>query len=190
MNKNDKTRNPMKVITGPETRWVYANVWEPKSINGDKPKYSVRLLIPKTDTRTLNRIYAAIEIAYRQGEARLKDIGGYVPALNAIKTPLHDGDIERLGDPLYAGCFFINASSTSAPGIVDINRSLILDQYEVYSGVYGRASISFYAYNNAGNRGIACALNNLQKIRDGEPLGNKASAEDDFALDEDEELPF
>lgn len=186
MNKNTKFTNPMKVITGPNTRWSYANVWEPKSINGGAPKYSVSLIIPKSDTKTVSKIQAAIEAAYREGEAKLKGNGKSVPALSAIKTPLRDGDTERPDDPAYAGAYFVNA--TSAPGIVDADRNPILTRSEVYSGVYGRASITFYAFNSSGNRGIACGLNNLQKIRDGEPLGGKASAESDFATDEDDDF--
>ena len=187
MNKA-KQSNPMKVITGPETRWSYANVWEPKSIKGGTPKYSVSLIIPKSDTRTLAKIHAAIEVAYKEGEAKLKGNGKSVPELSAIKTPLRAGDAERPDDPAYAGCYFINANSSSAPGIVDTDRNPILTHSEVYSGVYGRASITFYAFNNSGNRGIACGLNNLQKVRDGEPLGGKASAESDFATDENEDF--
>ena len=181
MNKNVKINNPMKVITGPDTRWSYANVWEPKSINGGTPKYSVSLIIPKSDTKTIAKIEAAIEAAYKEGEAKLKGNGKSVPALSVIKTPLRDGDMERPDDPAYA-------NSTSAPGIVDADRNPILTRSEVYSGVYGRASISFYAFNSSGNKGIACGLNNLQKIRDGEPLGGKASAESDFASDEDDDF--
>ena len=62
--------NPTKVITGPQTRWSYANVWNPKSINGGKPKYSVRLIIPKSDVRTVEKIKAAIKAAYEEGESR------------------------------------------------------------------------------------------------------------------------
>ncbi len=152
MSKNVKMTNPMKVITGPNTRWSYANVWEPKSINGDTPKYSVSLIIPKSDTKTVAKIEAAIEAAYREGESKLK------------------------------------GNAASAPGIVDADRNPILTRSEVYSGVYGRASISFYAFNSSGNKGIACDLNNLQKIRDGEPLGGKASAESDFATDDDDDF--
>ena len=188
MSKSVKPSNPMKVITGPDTRWSYANVWEPKSINGGTPKYSVSLIIPKRDTKTLTKIQAAIEAAYKEGEAKLKGNGKSVPPLTAIKTPLRDGDTERLDDPAYAGCYFVNANATSAPGIVDVDRNPILTRSEVYSGVYGRASITFYAFNSSGNRGIACGLNNLQKVRDGEPLGGKASAESDFATDEDDDF--
>jgi len=190
MSKNTmKTNaNPMKVITGPDTRWSYANVWEPKAINGGTPKYSVSLIIPKSDTRTVAKIKAAIEAAYRDGEAKLKGNGKTVPPLSSIKTPLRDGDIERPDDPAYANSYFINANSATAPGIVDANCQPILERSEVYSGVYGRASINFYAFNSNGNKGIACGLNNLQKIRDGEPLGGKSRAEDDFATEVDEDF--
>lgn len=187
MSKNVKISNPMKVITGASTRWSYANVWQPKSINGGTPKYSVSLIIPKSDTKTIAKIKAAIEAAYKEGEAKLKGNSKSVPALTAIKTPLRDGDVERPGDAAYRDSYFINANSATAPGIVDAARNPILDHSEVYSGVYGRASITFYAFNSNGNRGIACGLNNLQKIADGDPLGGKPRAEDDFA-DEDEDF--
>ncbi|ABZ85444.1 conserved hypothetical protein [Heliomicrobium modesticaldum Ice1] len=187
-NTNKANANPMKVITGPDTRWSYANVWEAKSINGGTPKFSVSLIIPKSDTRTIAKLKAAIEAAYHEGEAKLKGNGKTVPPLSAIKTPLRDGDTERPDDPAYANAYFINANSSTAPGIVDADRQPILDRSEVYSGVYGRASINFYAFNSNGNRGIACGLNNLQKIRDGEPLGGKSRAEDDFATEIDEDF--
>ena len=183
-----KFQNPTKVITGVNTRWSYANVWQAKSINGGAPKYSISLIIPKSDTVTVEKIRAAIKAAYEEGESKLKGNSKFVPALDAIKTPLRDGDRERPGDEAYKGCWFINANSATAPGIVDADRQPILDTSEVYSGVYGRASINFYAFNSNGNRGIACGLNNLQKIRDGEPLGGKSRAEDDFATDDDEDF--
>ena len=177
-----------KVITGVNTRWSYANVWEPKAMEGGKPKFSVSLIIPKSDTMTVGKIKAAIEEAYRDGQSKLKGNAKSVPALSTLRTPLRDGDLERPDDPAYANAYFINANSTSAPGIVDANRNEILDKSEVYSGCYGRASISFYAFNANGNKGIACGLNNLQKIKDGEPLGGKASAESDFATEEDDDF--
>ena len=131
---------------------------------------------------------AAIEAAYKEGEAKLKGNGKSVPALSVLKTPLRDGDAERPDDEAYKNAYFVNANATSAPGIVDADLNPILTRSEVYSGVYGRASITFYAFNSSGNKGIACGLNNLQKIRDGEPLGGKASAESDFATDDDEDF--
>ena len=182
-----KFANPTKVIMGVKTRWSYANVWEPKSINGGAPKYSVSLIIPKSDTKTVTAVKNAIQAAYDEGQSKLKGNSKSVPALSAIKNPLRDGDAERPDDETYKDSYFINANSATAPGIVDAARQPILERSEVYSGVYGRASINFYAFNSNGNKGIACGLNNLQKISDGEPLGGKTRAEDDFA-DEDEDF--
>lgn len=183
-----KIVNPTKVITGSKTRWSYANVWDAKSINGGAPKYSVSLIIPKSDTKTVEKIRAAIQAAYEEGQSKLKGNGKSVPALSLIKTPLRDGDTERPDDEAYKNSYFINANSATAPGIVDADRNPILERSEVYSGVYGRASISLYAFNSNGNRGIACGLNNLQKISDGEPLGGKSRAEDDFDTEDDDDF--
>jgi hypothetical protein len=180
-----KVMNPTKVITGPGTRWSYCNAWEPKSVNGGTPKYSVSLIIPKDDQKTVDKINEAMEAAYKEGAGKLKGSSRSVPSFASIKVPLRDGDLEKPDDPAYAGSYFLNANSATAPGIVDADRQEIIDHSEVYSGVYGRASISFYAFNSSGNRGIACGLNNLQKIKDGESLGSKISAEDDFADEED-----
>ena len=109
-------------------------------------------------------------------------------ALSTLMTPLRDGALERPDDPVYANAYFINANSSTAPGIVDADRQQIIDRSEVYSGVYGRASINLYAFNTNGNKGIACGLNNLQKIRDGEPLGGKSRAEDDFNTEDDDDF--
>lgn len=183
-----KFNNPMKVITGPNTRWSYANVWEPKSINGGTPKYSVSLIISKSDKVTVEKIKKAIQAAYEEGQSKLKGNGKSVPSLSVLKTPLRDGDLERPDDEAYANSYFINANSATAPGIVDADRNTIIDRSEVYSGVYGRASINLYAFNSNGNKGIACGLNNLQKIKDGEPLGGKSRAEDDFATEDDDDF--
>ena len=78
-------------------------MWDPKSINGGAPKYSVSLIIPKSDTATVNKIKAAIQSAYEEGESKLKGNGKSVPALSILKTPLRDGDLERPDDVAYAG---------------------------------------------------------------------------------------
>ena len=124
---NSKT----KVITG-VVRLSYANVWEPKSINGGAEKYSVSLIIPKNDTKTVAAINAAIDAAIEEGIGKF---GGKKPNKAAIKLPLCDGDIER-DDEAYAGSYFVNANSTTAPQIVDQKVQPILDRSEVYSGCY------------------------------------------------------
>ena len=184
-----KVMSATKVITGPKTRFSYLNVNEAKTpLGGGTPKYSVSLIIPKSDKTTIAKIKAAIKAAYDEGQSKLKGNSKSVPALDVLKTPLRDGDLEREGDEAYANSYFINANSTTKPGVVDADRQPIIETSELYSGIYGRASINFYAYNSNGNKGIACGLNNLQKLSDGEPLGGHSRAEDDFAdLDDDDE---
>ena len=170
-------KNPTRVVTG-EVRLSYANLFEPKSIQGSKPKYSVSLIIPKSDKATLAKIEAAIDAAIEAGIAKF---GGKRPNKAALKLPLRDGDTER-DDEAYANSMFVNANSTTPPQAVDESLAPILDRSQVYSGCYGRASITFYAFNTNGNKGIACGLGNVQKLRDGEPLGGgHVSAEEDFA---------
>lgn len=172
-----------KVITE-KVRFSYANVWEAKSINGGEEKYSISLIIHKSDKVTINKIKAAIEEAKKEG---LSKLGGKIPT--NLKTPLRDGDIDKSDDEAYENSYFINANSNTKPGIVDKNVQPIIDQTEFYSGCYGRASIVFYAYNANGNKGIACGLQNLQKLEDGEPLGGRSRAEDDFgAFDTDDDF--
>ncbi|RGK73450.1 DUF2815 family protein [Streptococcus anginosus] len=173
-----------KVITGKDTRLSYFNGWEPKSINGGSEKYSVSLLIPKDDKDTITAIEKAIDAAIEEGIGKF---GGKKPNKAAIKLPLRDGDIER-DDEAYKGHYFINANSMTAPQIVDKAVKPILDRSEVYSGCYARVSISFYAFNSNGNKGIACGLGNIQKIRDGEPLGGRSNAADDFTSLEDDDF--
>ncbi|MBP8641173.1 MAG: DUF2815 family protein [Oscillospiraceae bacterium] len=104
-NSTNKVNNPMKVVTGPNTRWSYVNAWEAKSINGGTPKFSVSLIIPKSDTKTVAKVKAAIEAAYTDGEAKLKGNGKSAPPLVALKTPLRDGDTERPDDLAYPDAF-------------------------------------------------------------------------------------
>ncbi len=182
-----KYKNLCKVITG-LVRFCYLNANQPKSINGSNPKYSACIIIPKDDKVTLDRINAGIQSAYDEGQAKLRGTGKSVPALSVIKTPLRDGDTERPDDPAFANAYFLNANSASKPGIVDGDCQPILETSEIYSGIYGRASINFYAFNSNGNKGIACGLNNIQKLRDGEHLGGKSRAEDDFSDEDDDFL--
>lgn len=175
-------KNECKVITG-IVRFSYLFALYPRTTGDDNqtPRYSVSLVIPKDDEKTMNAIYAAINAAYIDGETKLKGKMKTVPPLETLKTPVRDGDTERPDDPVYSGCYFVNATNVLKPGIVDKYCKPITDENEIYSGMYGRASIVFYAFNKSGNRGIACSLNNLQKVRDGERLSGIASAESDFS---------
>lgn len=173
-----------KVVTG-EVRFSYVNVFEPKSINGSDEKYSVSLLIDKRDTKTIEAIERAIEAAKQAGVAKF---GGKIPPV--LKLPLRDGDTERPDDENYAGKMFVNANCKTKPGLIEKNGMEIIDATEFYSGCYGKASVTFYAFNYNGNKGIACGLNNIMKTRDGEPLGGRSRAVDDFANDIEEDDIF
>ena len=175
------TVNATKVIV--PCRFSYLHCWEPDSVNGGDPKYSVSAIIPKSDTKTIAAIKAAVEQAKKDSVSKW---GGKIPA--NLKLPLRDGDIDRPDDEAYANSYFFNANSRQAPQVVDARVQQILDQSEVYSGCYGKISVTFYGYNSNGNRGIAAGLGNIQKLRDGESLGGRSSAADDFQTEEDEDF--
>ena len=177
--KNQSTAT--KVIV--PCRLSYLHCWEPDSVNGGDPKYSVSAIVPKSDTKTVEAIKVSIEQAKKDSATKW---GGKVQG--NLKTPLRDGDIERPDDEAYKGCYFFNANSRQAPQVVDSKVQPILDQSEVYSGCYGRISVTFYGYNSNGNRGIAAGLGNIQKLKDGEALGGRAKAADDFSTVADDDF--
>jgi hypothetical protein len=170
-----------KLITSKETRLSYANIWFPKSINGGPERYSATLLIPK-DSEDIKKIKEAVWQAYVEGSGKLERTFGFIPEFSQIKNPLRDGDKERDWDDAYVGHYFINATSGSKPQVIDIYKNPIEDTSEIYSGVYARVAIHFYVFANAdsGAFGIACSLDNVMKVADGEPLGVKSSAWEDF----------
>lgn len=174
--------NLTKVVTG-KVRFCYTNVFEPTAMNeGDTPKYSICILIPKSDSKTLEKIKKAIEAAKQVGKAKLANKNGQLPADAALKLPLRDGDIERPDDPAFENMYFINANSNRKPSIVDKELNPIMGKEDFYSGCYGRASINFYAFN-VSSKGIAAGLNNLQKLEDGEMLSGGSTADEDFGGD-------
>jgi len=180
---DNKNQSPTKMVM--PCRISFANIWEPKSINGSEEKYSVSCIIPKSDKKTLARIQKAIEAAKEAGKS--KKWGGKLPP--NLKLPLRDGDIDRPDDEAYQDSMFINASSKDAPQIVDRKVQPILDAMECGSGDYCNVSVNFYAFNANGNRGVAAGLGNIQLIKHGDRLAGKASAAADFTEVEDEDDP-
>lgn len=177
---DNKNVSPTKVVI--PCRISFANIWEPKSINGSEEKYSVSCIIPKADKKTLARIEKAVEAAKQSGKE--KKWSGKIPP--NLKLPLRDGDIDRPDDEAYANAMFINASSKDAPQIVDRKVDPILDPMDCGSGDYCNVSVNFYAFNANGNRGVAAGLGNIQLIKHGERLAGKASASSDFTEVEDD----
>lgn len=176
-----------KVVFGP-CRLSYTHVFTKYAPDGDTDngKYMTNVLIPKSEKETVKALQQAIEAAKKSGI--VSKWGGKEP--KNLELPLRDGDTDK-DDEVYEDCFFINAKSSTRPGICDKNKNPIVDEEEIYSGVYAYVSVSFYPYDKNGNRGIACGLNNIMKFKDGERLGGRTSAETDFAdidAEDDEDL--
>lgn len=168
--------NSTKVVTK-LVRFSYVHIFKPEAIDEDsEKKYSMAILIPKSDKATLQAIKAAVEAAKEKGKS--EKWNGKIPT--NLKTPLRDGDVDRPDDDAYAGHYFLNCSSKQKPQIVDSHCQAIIDENEVYSGCYGRVSINFFPFDAKGNKGVAAGLNNVQKIKDGESLAGGSTAEEDF----------
>ena len=175
------------IITGRRTRLSYAQLFEPKGFDGSKPVYSASLIIPKDDKRTIDLIRAAIRAAYEAGAYKLRGTGKNVPALEDINLPLNDGDKKRPNDPAYANSFYINAKNQDQPKLFGLDGEEVLSRQDLYSGCYARCKIQLYVYNKGVNKGIACSLQGVHKVADGEPLGGSVTTADDFKTDEDYE---
>lgn len=157
-------------------RISFAHIWEPASINGSNPKYSVCCIVPEADQKTRQKIDQAIANAKERGKS--KKWGGKIP--NNLRDPIHYGNDDRPDDETFANMIFINANSADAPQIVDRHKKTITDPMMVYSGCYCNVSVNFYAYSTGGNRGVAAGLGNIQLVSDGERLAGRSSASSDF----------
>lgn len=176
-----------KVITK-KVRLSFVNIFEPKAtMPNQEPKYSVTVIVPKSDEVTIRKIYEAIKSAEKEGRNNKWD--GKAPAKPV--NPVYDGDEPRPNGEAFGpecrGCIVFTASSKIAPEVVDAYMNPVIDKNMVYSGCYGRVSVNFYPYSAAGRKGIACGLNNVQYLCDGERLGSgRSRAEEDFADTENE----
>ena len=176
-----------KVIFGP-CRLSYTHVFNRYNPDGDQAdgKYMTNVLIPKDEKETIEAINKAIAEAKKQ--AIVSKWGGKEP--KKLDMPLRDGD--EKDDENYEGHLFVNAKSTTRPGIVDRKKVPIVDEEEIYSGVWAIVSITFFGYDKNGNKGVACGLNNIMKFKDDEHFGGRVSAESDFGNvdlgDDDDDL--
>ena len=173
-------------ITIGEVRLSYCNLFQPRANQaGQEPKFSVTVLVPKTNTAAKSAIDAAINAALEAGVSK---------CWNGVKPPVpsicvHDGDGVRPSDgqPFGAECkgmwvFTASCKADRPPFVVDANVQPIINQVDVYSGMWGRVNVTFFPYNSAGKKGIGCGLNGVQKLRDGDPLGSRVTAEEAFGM--------
>lgn len=181
---NENTSLTTKVNVG-EVRLSYCHLFTPEAVAaGAEKKYSVSVIIPKTNTKLIAKVKQAINAALQMGVASAT-FNGKMPA--AWRNPLRDGDVDKADDEAYAGAYFINATSKTKPGVVKrvkINGENklveVTNEEDIYSGCYGIVSINFFPYNNAGNKGIGAGLNNVLKTNEGDYLGGRSSAQTDF----------
>ena len=195
---NENTSLTTKVTVG-EVRLSYCHLFKPEAIaDGGELKYSVSVIIPKSNTKLIAQLKQAVSAALQMGVS--SKFGGKMPA--NWKNPLRDGDLEKPDDDSYAGCYFISASSKTKPGVVKrmkVNGQNTLvevtNEEDIYSGCYGFVSINFFPFSNAGNKGVGAGLNNVLKTREGEYLGGRSSAQTDFggvnldAYEDEEDMP-
>ncbi len=166
-----------KVLTG-KVRFSYVNVFEPRAMEGSTDeKYSVCLIIPKSDVATINSIKKAMKTAAQNG--KITKFNGNIPS--DYHSIFRDGDVDRLDDEVFHDCYFINANCKTRPEVVDKYKKPITNPKDFYSGCYGHATAVFYPYNSNGNQGVACGLGNIMKTDEGEFLGGRVSAVSDFA---------
>lgn len=168
-------------ITTGKVRFSFCNLFTPRAAQaGAQEKYSVTLLIPKSDKATLQKIKAAAEEA--KTNYLTKNTGKKLP--KDLKFSLHDGDGERPNGgefgPECKGCYVITVSSNNKPVIVHADKTPLTDPQELFSGCYGRAVINFYVYNTNGNKGITAGLNGIMKLYDGEPLSGGVVTDSDW----------
>jgi hypothetical protein len=178
--------NATQITTG-KVRFSYCNLFTPRAVQADaQEKYSVTLLIPKSDKATLDKIKKAIEAA--KATYIQRNSGKKLPA--QLKTTLHDGDGERPNGGDFGeeckGNYSITVSSKNPPVLVHADKTPLTDQNELYSGCYGRAIINFYVYDTNGNKGISAGLNGVMKLYDGEPLGGGVVTDADWDGDWDD----
>ncbi|MBQ3803225.1 MAG: DUF2815 family protein [Oscillospiraceae bacterium] len=173
------------VVTGPDTVFAYPHLFEPYApVSGGKPKYRACLIVPKSDTQTVQKLREAIRHCYEENAGFLK------ADFKDVNNPLKDGDTRKDKDPAYKNAYYLDASSIAKPRLIGRDKQEIIDPADFYPGVIGRASVNFYAYNMGVNKGIGCGLRCLKKLRDGTPLGFSASPDVDFAGYDDDEDDF
>ena len=170
-----------KVVTK-KVRLSYLNVFEARSQEGGEAKFSVCVIVPKTDKATLEKLHAAVEETKLEGKT--KKWGGKIP--NGLKLPIRDGDEERPDKEEFKNAYFFNASSKIKPLVLDTDGEPLLDNSELYSGCYGRVSVNLYPYDVSGSKGVAVGLNAVKKVADGERLAGSGASAADFDDDEAE----
>ena len=175
-----------KIVIGP-FRLSYAYLTQKFDKGVGEPKFMTNVLIPKSDTRTIAAINEAIKAAIEEGIS--KKWGGKKP--RKLDTPLRDGDEKEPASPDYEGMLYINPKSSKRPPIVDKNKVPLVDDDEIYSGMWANVIISFWPYAASGNNGIGVGLEAVQKVKDDDRLGGGVGSVEAFdVFDNSEEADY
>lgn len=162
-------------VLTPEFRASFVYVFTPQKSDDPtkKPKYSVTMLFPKNADLSLLKKAVQDVMVEKFGQDKAK--------WPLLRSPFRDqkdkADKYKGYEP---GCICITATSIDQPGVVDANVQRIINPSEFYSGCYAVATVNAFYYDNKGNKGVAFGLRNLQKTREGDPLGNRSNPESDF----------
>ena len=187
-----------KTLT-PVSNLFWLNIFEPRADLSGKQKYSATAIFSKDDLKGYEDLMKALRETYEAGREKLKNSKGQVPAFEEIRLPLRDGDEDKPGHPAYENSWFLTAKSDFQPAAVDRDCREITDENQLYNGIRGRLSVTFFCYAFGSNRGIGCSLSGIQKLADMEGCGSMASRGDEFrdglvfdesAFPHETELPF
>ena len=162
-------------VTTKKIRMSYPHIWE----KDQNEKYSMTVLVPKSDKDTVDKIMAAVKGVYDENKnGALKGL-----LFDEVAKPYHDGDGRKPKGGAYGdeckGCYVINAKSNNPVPVVERDPKVTCtDESHIYPGCYGRVNLGFYAYNSNGNRGIGAFLNGIQTYNYGDRIGNNFNAEE------------
>ncbi len=167
-----KKKDDGKSVVTPVFRVSFPQVFEPKSFEGQKAKYSIVCLWPKDTDLTAVKKAVSSAIIEKWGADKEK-------WPKKLKRPFRDGS-EREDVQGYKGMVFLTATSNTQPGLVDQNRQPIIDQKKFYAGCYARAELRAFAFDVSGNKGVSFAVQNIQFAKDGDPFSGRSKPEDVF----------
>jgi hypothetical protein len=150
---------------------VYPELFEPKAFNNGEPKYSAVFLLSKDIDRA--PLWEAIKAA------AVRKFGGQIlENMKSLRIPIRDGDekaVDKTGkvdkESFYFGNNFISAKSKFKPQLINLYGDPVENESEIYGGCTVQAIFNFYGYSYMGD-GVACGLQAVCKVGDGEPIGS------------------
>lgn len=162
-------------LKSPKARLSFPNLFQARGFEGQEAKYGCTLIFDKAAQATPE--FAAMKAA--AGAAAKDKWGDKLPS--NLRNPIRKcEEKDSYNVPEFEGCVFINVSTKQKPGVVDEKVQPIIEEGEIYGGCYVRCTLSVYAYDMSGNKGVSFGLRNVQKVGDGDSFGGRSRPENDF----------